>query len=145
MFNLLPKETSKEVLEKSLKLLSPFCPHLAEEFWKKIGNKDFISLSEWPIFEERKINNFFEKQEQASEKLVSDITHLLKIFEQRGQKNKMVYIYVLPGEKDFYDIDELKKKVNKEIKIFEVNDSKKYDPNQTSKKAKPGKPGVYLE
>ena len=32
-----------------------------------------------------------------------------------------------------------------DAKIFAVNDKKKYDPENKSKKAKPGKPGIYLE
>ena len=31
------------------------------------------------------------------------------------------------------------------INVFAVNDKKKYDPENKSKKAKPGKPGIYLE
>ncbi|MBI2109659.1 leucine--tRNA ligase, partial [Candidatus Woesearchaeota archaeon] len=35
---------SKESLEKLIALLSPFAPHLAEEMWEKIGNKEFVSV-----------------------------------------------------------------------------------------------------
>jgi len=31
------------------------------------------------------------------------------------------------------------------INVYAVNDKKKYDPENKSKKAKPGKPGIYLE
>ena len=79
------------------------------------------------------------------DKLVSDIVNILKIVETKGEKKNKVYVYVIPGEKDFYDIDELNKRVGKEVKIFSVKDSDKYDPSNISKKAKPGKPGIYLE
>jgi len=39
LFNSLPSETSKDVLEKSLKLLHPFCPHITEELWSRLGIK----------------------------------------------------------------------------------------------------------
>ena len=145
LFKMLPNETSKEVLEKSLKLLSPFCPHVAEELWEKMGNKDFISLSEWPKSEERKINDFFDKQDEALEKLVSDVINILKIVESKGEKRDKVYVYVIPGEEGFYDIDELNKRIGKEVKIFSVKDKEKYDPKNISKKSKPGKPGIYFE
>jgi len=145
LFNSLPEETSKDVLEKSLKLLSPFCPHVSEELWEKIGNKEFISLSNWPISEERKINEFYEKQDEANEKVASDINNLLRIFESRGENKEKVYIYTLPGEKDLYDSEELKTKTGRPVEIFEVKDSNKHDPNNISKKAKTGKPGIYLE
>jgi leucyl-tRNA synthetase len=162
LFNSLPLETSKEVLGKSLKLLSVFCPHIAEELWEKIGNSDFISLSSWPKAEDKKINDFFDKQDEALEKLVGDIVNILKIVELKEESKDTpsgvprdvsketstrgkVYVYVIPGEEDFYDLEELNKRVGKEVKIFSVKDKDKYDPNNISKKAKPGKPGIYLE
>ena len=145
LFNSLPEETSRGVLEKSLKLLHPFCPHITEELWEKLGNKKFISLAEWPEIEEKKISEFFDKQDEALNKLVSDIANILKIVGEQKKDASKVYIYVIPGEKDFYDIDELKKRVGTEIEIFEVSDKKKYDPKNISKKSKPGKPGIYIE
>ena len=35
-----------------VKLLSPFAPHISEEIWEKLGRKGFVSLSEWPSFDE---------------------------------------------------------------------------------------------
>jgi len=145
LFNSLPKECSKVIFEKSLKLLHPFCPHITEELWEKIGNKNFISLEKWPEVEEKKINELFDKQEQAMEKLVQDIININKIIESRGEKKEKVYVYIVPNEKEFYDIEEINKRIGKKVSIFAVNDSKKYDPNNLSKKSKPGKPGIYLE
>ncbi len=31
------------------------------------------------------------------------------------------------------------------VEIFAVNDKKKHDPENKSKKVKPGRPGIYLE
>ena len=145
LFNSFPEETSKEVLEKSLKLLHPFCPHITEELWEKIENKKFISLAEWPIAEEKKISEFFDKQDEALNKLVSDIINILKIVGEQKKDASKVYIYAIPGEKDFYDLEELNKRVGKQVEIYEVSDKKKYDPKNISKKAKPGKPGIYIE
>ncbi len=36
-----------------LKCLAPFAPHLAEELWQFYGNNDSISLSPWPLFDEK--------------------------------------------------------------------------------------------
>jgi len=135
LFNSLPEVTSKDVLEKSLKLLHPFCPHITEELWEKIGNKSFISLAKWPVADEKKIDESFEKQEEFVKKLKSDIEQIKKLTKK---KNPKVYVYVLPNELKIY--------VGiKEINLFAVNDKKKYDPENKSKKAKPGKPGIYLE
>ncbi len=146
-FNLLfsYSESSKKILEKALKILHPFCPHLTEELWEKIGNKSFISLENWPNVEENKINDIFDKQEEATDKLVLDIININKILESRGEKKENVFVYVIPNEKEFYDITEISKKTGKKIKIFGVNEKEKYDPNNISKKTKPGKPGIYFE
>ncbi len=145
LFNSLPEECPKDILEKSLKLLHPFCPHITEELWEKIGNKIFISLASWPEVDEKKIDDKFDKQEEAMEKIVSDILNIYKIVESRGERKNKVYVYVLPNEKEFYDVSEISTRVGKEVNIFAVNDSKKYDPNGISKKSKPGKPGIYME
>lgn len=135
LFNSLEKEESKEVLEKSLKLLHPFCPHITEELWEKIKGKNFISLSKWPKPEEKKIDEKFEKQEESIKKLKSDIEQVKKL---TGKNNSKVYVYVLPNELEIYkDIEE--------INLFAVNDKNKYDPENKSKKVKPNKPGIYLE
>jgi leucyl-tRNA synthetase len=34
------KQASKETLERSLKILSPFCPHITEELWEKVLPKE---------------------------------------------------------------------------------------------------------
>ncbi len=40
-----------------LKLLSPFAPHIAEEIWYQIGEKESIHLSEWPKYDESKLTS----------------------------------------------------------------------------------------
>jgi leucyl-tRNA synthetase len=140
LFNSLPAETSKDVLEKSLKLLHPFCPHVTEELWEKIGNKGFISLETWPKADIKKINEKFDKEDAARDKIVSDIMTLLRIV----KKNK-IFVYVIPNEIGLYDEKEISKRVGTEVKIFATNDKKKYDPTNKAKNTKPGKPAIYLE
>ena len=65
-FLFLDNKVSKSVLGESLKLLSPFCPHISEELWEMLGNKGFISLSKWPEVDETKINESFERAEKMS-------------------------------------------------------------------------------
>jgi leucyl-tRNA synthetase len=145
LFEYLPQDSSKDVLEKSLKLLHPFCPHITEELWEKIGNKGFISLEKWPEYEEKKVDIKFEKQEEAMDKIVADVLNIQKIIETRGETKEKVYVYVIPNEKENYSSEEISKRVGKDVILFAVNDSKKYDPQNISKKSKPGKPGIYFE
>ena len=46
---------SKKVYETIVLLLSPFTPHLCEEIWNILGNKNCISTAEWPKFDEKYI------------------------------------------------------------------------------------------
>jgi len=128
-------EISKKDAENILRLISVFCPYIAEEFWGKWGNKNFISLEKWPVSDEKKIDKKFEEEDQAVNKLKKDIENIKKI---TGKENPKIYVYVLPKEIEIY------KNVN-EIKIFSVSDKDKYDPEGKSKKSKPGKPAIYLE
>ena len=148
LFEHLPIETSKEVIEKFLKLLHPFCPHITEELWHKLGNKSFISLEEWPVADESKIDEELEKQEQAVEKLAEDINHIARLIkEKQGKEAKKAFVYVLPNEKGIFDesLEVINKKTALDVKIYAVNDPDKYDPENKSKKVKPGRPGIYLE
>ncbi|MDO4965794.1 MAG: leucine--tRNA ligase [Lachnospiraceae bacterium] len=44
----------KKQLEIFVKLLAPFAPHIAEEIYEALGNEGFISLAEWPEYDEAK-------------------------------------------------------------------------------------------
>ncbi|MBD3253060.1 leucine--tRNA ligase, partial [Candidatus Pacearchaeota archaeon] len=146
LFDSFESEIRKKDAESFLKLLSVFCPHICEELWEKLGNKGFISLEKWPVADEKKIDLKLEEAEKNFDNTVSDIMNILKIIkEKKGKEPEKVYIYVVPGELEDYNEKVLKKRVGKEVHVYRVNDSKKYDPENKSKKAKPGKPGIYVE
>ncbi len=142
------KEISKKDVESFLKLLNPFCPHLTEELWEKIGNKGFVSLEKWPKTDEKKINENLEKEEKMIENLIEDINHVARLVsEKQGTEAKKVFVYVLPKEKDIFAGEKnlIQKKINLEIEIYSVNDKEKYDPQGKSKKVKPNRPAIFLE
>lgn len=43
----------KFALTTLLKLLAPFAPHMTEELWHTLGEKDSIHTSQWPAYEEK--------------------------------------------------------------------------------------------
>ncbi len=146
------EEISKKNYEILLKLISPFTPHIAEELWSKIGNnknkKNFISVSEWPQYNESKIDENIEKQKQQIENLVNDINNITKIIKEKQNKQaEKAHIYVLPQEKQVYEseIKKIKKKTNLNIEIYAVNNKNKYDPEKKSSKVKPEKPAIFIE
>jgi len=146
LLDILEDEISKTDLENIVKLVSPFMPHLTEELWEKIGNKGFVSLAEWPKYDEKKIDMKLEEQEKNLSKTVSDVLNVLKIVkEKQGKEGEKIYLYTIPGEYEGYDSGILSKKIGKEVKVYRVNDAEKYDPEGKAGKAKPGKPGIYVE
>lgn len=40
-----------EILKKVILLLAPFAPHMCEEIWNHMGEKEFVSLSPWPTYD----------------------------------------------------------------------------------------------
>jgi len=132
------KEVSRETFEKSIKLLSPFCPHITEELWEKFGNKGFISLADWPKYEEIKEKK---SNEDISAKIIANIKPIIEKYPEK----KKIYLYVMPFEISQVNKEKIAKEVGKQVEVFAVNDAKKYDPENKAKKAIPGKPGIYLE
>ncbi len=139
------KNISKEDFNSLMKMLCLFTPHIANELWSKYNSTD-LSFETYPQCEECKINKQFDVQEKFENKLTDDLNSILKIM-QKNIVLKNAYVYVLPNEKYLYDavLNNVSKRTNLIIKIFAVNDTEKYDPENKSQKAKPGKPAIYLE
>ncbi len=134
----------KEAFENLLLLLSPFTPHLCEELWEKTGNKGFISLEKWPGFDKSRISEKIEAEEQLIENTISDIRSVLKLVKTEPKKS---YLYAIPNEKKIFLVnkDFIKRKIGMEVEVYAVNDKDIYDPQGKAKKAKPGKPALFLE
>ena len=47
------KCNSREILEPLAILISPYAPHIGEEFWNKLGNSESVSTASFPIFESK--------------------------------------------------------------------------------------------
>lgn len=139
---------SKDDIEVFLKLLSPFCPHISEELWHRLGNDTFISLETWPKYNEKKIDERLEEQEHVIEQTINDINNIVKIVKEKQNKEaKKVFLYCIPNETNIYidNSPKIQKSINLPVEVFAVNDKEKYDPQSKAGKAKPGKPAIYLE
>ena len=49
------KDVTKNDFKLFLQILSPFAPHVAEELWSELGEKQSINKSKWPKWDEKKI------------------------------------------------------------------------------------------
>ena len=45
------KVQNKKALEFLILLLAPFAPHMSEELWEKLGNKESVHIQEWPKYD----------------------------------------------------------------------------------------------
>ena len=134
------------ILGDWIKMLSPICPHISEELWEQLGNKTFASLEKWPEIDEGKIKDKFDIAEKALDQTVSDIVNILKIIkDKQGKDGTKIYLYAIPKEIENYNSEEIGKRVGLDVKVFAVNDSKKYDPQGKALKAKFGRPSIYIE
>jgi len=147
LFDSFENEISKKDFGTFLKLLHPFCPHITEELWEKLGNKSFLSLAKWPEADDKKIDKNIEQAEENVEQLIHDINHIISLIKEKGNKASKAFVYVLPNEIKIYQdrADFINKKTNADVKMYAVNDKAKHDPENRSKKARPGKPAIYIE
>jgi leucyl-tRNA synthetase len=138
------KEISRETLQDSIKLLSPFCPHITEELYEKLGNNDFISTSSWPKFDSNKIKKKGEGID-FNEKVISSLRNVFEKIGTKADEVKKIYLYTIPMDLEKIDSKKLGKEFGKEIFVFATNNKEKHDPENKSKKALPGMPSIYLE
>ena len=81
---------SKEVFEKFILVLSPFAPHLAEELWEKIGNKEAICKQQCPEYDKNKIQEQeIELVVQVNGKVRDKIKVAVDISEADAQKSAL--------------------------------------------------------
>jgi leucyl-tRNA synthetase len=87
-------EVPRYAFEDLLKLVSPFCPHVAEEIWHKIGNNSFISIESWPKLDESAIDENLERIDVIVSNLRTDIIRVKEL--AKLSKVSKVKIFVAP-------------------------------------------------
>ena len=116
LFNSLENEISKKDYESTIKLLSPFCPHIAEELWEKIGNKGLISLDKWPKYDEKKINEELDAQDEFIFNTIKDIQNISKFVKTKPRK-----VIISVSEKwKYITIKKIKKEMEEDFEISRI-------------------------
>ncbi|HVP41375.1 MAG TPA: leucine--tRNA ligase, partial [Candidatus Krumholzibacteriaceae bacterium] len=67
----------KEAFNIWTRLMAPFAPHLCEEIWNKMGEKQFISTSPWPKYDEAKVDVDAEEGENLIRNVIDDTQNIL--------------------------------------------------------------------
>ncbi|MFH0868114.1 MAG: leucine--tRNA ligase [Candidatus Woesearchaeota archaeon] len=110
-------EVTKNSLEAVSLLLNPFTPHLSEELWEKIGNKQFSSLQKWPVYDEKKIDKKIDAEDELIQNTISDIMSVMKL----ANVEKPMKIKLFTAEKWKYDFfKKLKKELDKTRNVGEI-------------------------
>jgi len=90
-------DAKPEVMFEGLKqltlLISPFAPHLAEEFWEKLGQKPFASLEKWPAPNKKYLDESFEQGEKLVRNTLADIRQVIELV---GKEPEKVTLFIAP-------------------------------------------------
>jgi len=68
----------KEALKMWVRLLAPFAPHLCEEMWSSLGEKDFVSLASWPKPDKRLMDIRIEESENFVKSIIEDTQNIMR-------------------------------------------------------------------
>lgn len=113
--NLVEKEKniSKETYEVFLKLLAPFAPHITEELWEKMGNKESIHKESWPKFDSKilksdtmtitvqvngKVRGQFDVPTEEKQKKIEEVAVGLDIVQRYIKDQKVKKIIYISGK-----------------------------------------------
>ncbi|MEM2352357.1 MAG: class I tRNA ligase family protein, partial [Thermoproteota archaeon] len=107
----------KEVASIWIRLLTPFTPFICEELWSILGNKGFVSVSEWPNYNESKVDVKSENVEFLIKSLLEDTLNILRV--TRLSPNKICYYVAAPWKWKVY-IKLLEESLLKRLNMKEV-------------------------
>jgi leucyl-tRNA synthetase len=87
----------KKLFHKWIILMTPFTPHLAEEFWEILDQKKFVSNELYPIYNSKEIFEQEEVGEYLISKLIEDANEIIKVTKIKPKK---IHIYNCPNWKN---------------------------------------------
>jgi leucyl-tRNA synthetase len=98
-------------------LVSPFAPHIAEEMWNKTKNDAFVSLADWPAYDEKMIDEEAEALEKDVLSVIFDIRKVLEF--AKIDKPKAIRLIVSPKWKyDFLAIVKKELEKTRDMKLI---------------------------
>ncbi len=87
------RQVVRVIIEDWLKIISPVVPHIAEEFWHRLGHDELISLSTLREPREEFIDLRVEEELEYVDSLIADVREIISVARIRPEK---VYIYTAP-------------------------------------------------
>ena len=104
---------SKQYAEGFIKMFSCICPHVGEEMWNILGNKDSIAYEKWPEYDENKlvkssikiavqicgkVREIIEVPVDASEKEIEEIALNNPGIKQRLEGKEIKRVIIIKGK-----------------------------------------------
>ena len=77
-----------------VQLTAPFAPHMGEELWKTLGEKEFLATAPWPTFNPQMIDASAEAGQAELEQTLTDIRQIQQL--AKIEKPKKITIFVSP-------------------------------------------------
>jgi leucyl-tRNA synthetase len=68
----------REALEMWVRLLAPFAPYVCEEIWSKLGKDGFVSVADWPVYDETRVDMKAEETEALVKNVMDDTSNILR-------------------------------------------------------------------
>ena len=85
------RDLMNQFIEVQTKMIAPFVPHICEEIWEKLGKKDFISLTEWPQYDETLIDEKIERAEEFIKDVIADVQEIFAVARIKEAKTAHIY------------------------------------------------------
>ena len=71
-------EELAEAVKVWVRMLAPFAPFVCEELWSRTGETGFVSVAQWPVCDEKKIDTVALEHENLVMDLITDTSNILK-------------------------------------------------------------------
>jgi leucyl-tRNA synthetase len=107
-------------------MLAPYAPFMCEELWSRSGEKGFISVANWPIFDPAKVDVTAEEQENIVTDILTDTNNIIKAM--KIAPARIVYYTAVSWKWQVY-LKVLEKTVSGDAKINELMRDFAVDPS----------------
>jgi leucyl-tRNA synthetase len=115
----------KEALETWTRLMAPFAPYMCEEIWSKLGKTGFVSVADWPVIDQNKVDVKAEETENLIKNVLEDTSNILRATKMVP---KQIYYYSAASWKWKAYMTALKKSASGNVVIGDLMKELMADP-----------------
>jgi len=82
----------KYVLDRWVRMLAPFVPHVCEEIWHQMGMEGFVSTAPWPEVESEYVDKEAEFVEEYLRSVIDDVRGILRATKMKAPRRACFYV-----------------------------------------------------